>query len=486
MSNQALLHDLARAMPLGLTRLDMGAQYIHGKHREFLNDVCLRMASRELDRVIISAPPRHVKTTTLNKYLPAWWLMRWPREDVISASYNANYARRAGIHTRDLVRRWGPVLTGVDVDKEVGAAEYWKTTEGGGMLSAGIGGSATGSGADLFIVDDPVKNPQDARSPTISDTHYDWFRSVAQTRLAPGGVIAIIMTRWSDLDLVGRILEEHRDEWTVINLPAVAGAEDPMGREPGQALWPERYDVQALQRIAREQGPSSWSAMYQGDPVPDGGAILQRRWRRTYEVARNGAFEALDERGAVAEEAHGHECSGATFVDPAPGGKEENDYFAATTWRLTPKRRLLLVDVVHVKAEFTQHLPELRRIYARHPYPIGVERNHAGLALFQVARDEGIPVFELVADADKITRARVAEARFAAGTVHFPRAAPEWLRSVEDEIFRFPYSRHDDLMDTVSYACQWAGRGGAQRASVVRRGVSRFVGVRPGEYQGVK
>lgn len=208
-------------------------------------------------------PPRHGKSEMASRYTPAWYLGRYPNRRVILASYEADYAASWGRKARDLLEEHGSSLFGVCVRQDSHAANRWDLADhNGGMTTAGVGGAITGRGADLLIIDDPVKSVEEAESETYRARTWDWWRGVALTRLEPGGSVILVMTRWHEDDLAGRILQEDSANWRVLSLPAIASddLDDPLDREPGEPLWPERYDADALARRRQEMGSRLFEA----------------------------------------------------------------------------------------------------------------------------------------------------------------------------------------------------------------------------------
>lgn len=215
-------------------------------------------------------PPRHGKSELICRYFPAWYLGLHPERNVILTSYEQKQASKYGRLSRNLIdEHGGRVFGGVHVAQDSSAADNWRI-EGrdGGMTSVGIGGPLTGKGADLLIVDDPIKNAEQALSEAFRDAAWEWWQSTAFTRLEPNAAIVIVQTRWHSDDLVGRCLNRQRDEnWTRIRLPALAELDgDPLGREPNEALWPERFGQKALERIRDGMDAYWWLSLYQQTP----------------------------------------------------------------------------------------------------------------------------------------------------------------------------------------------------------------------------
>lgn len=225
--------------------------------------------------VVIDAPPRHGKSELVSKWLPAWYLMNYPKLRLILASYAADFARGWGRKARDIVNEFAPLLSHRAIlSKITSAATDWETISGGGMASAGALGPLTGRGANALIVDDPIKNDKQALSATFRDQLWDWWQSTAETRIEPGGIAIVMATRWHKDDLSGRLLEQARkgDRAPVVHLhlPAIADDACILGRKEGEPLWPERWPIETLEERKRKLDAFWWNALYQGSPVRSG------------------------------------------------------------------------------------------------------------------------------------------------------------------------------------------------------------------------
>ena len=283
-------------------------------------------------RVIVCMPPRHGKSELVSRYFPAWFIGTFPERRVMLASYEADFAAGWGAKARDLLDRTGGAF-GVRVRGDSSARGRWDVVgHEGGMVSVGVGGAMTGRGADALIIDDLVKNYEEAHSPTQRDRVWDWFRSVAYTRLEPGGSIVVIQTRWHEDDLVGRLLENEAERWQVVSLPALAEADDPLGRAEGAPLWPSRFDRAALEEKRQTLGSYLWSALYQQRPSPAAGAVFRREWFRTFTDAGD-AYRLGEVMWPKSE------CRRFCTVDLATSTKTSADYTVIATWALTAAKR---------------------------------------------------------------------------------------------------------------------------------------------------
>jgi predicted phage terminase large subunit-like protein len=278
--------------------------YQRAAHIELLNTYLEKAANREIKRLMIFMPPQHGKSTTVSKGFASWWIGTYPDEPVILASYGQDWAEHWGRECRGLLTEYGDELWGVKVRADTHAAKRWqlewsdperRPPPKGGMTAVGIGGATTGRGAGLFLIDDPVKDQEEARSAVIQQRNIDWYQTVVKTRLAQDGVIVVIQTRWHENDLSGWLLRTEGHAWTVLSLPALTEIDDPLDREPGAALWPEKYRKEYLEEIRhgavdpetgeRRGGTTSYwfNAMYQQRPTEEEGGTFKRWWWQWYD-----------------------------------------------------------------------------------------------------------------------------------------------------------------------------------------------------------
>ncbi len=271
------------------------------------------------NRLMVFMPPRHGKSYLISRHYPAWHVGTNPDHAVIVTSHTHKLAGEFGAAGRDLMKEFGQDHFGIDVSKTSQSKEEWRIARRAGVVKAsGIGGPLTGSGADLFIIDDPVKNAEQAISATYRDKTWNWWQSTASTRLEPFAKVVLMNTRWHDDDLAGRILREEGDirdggRWRVLSLPAIAEEDDELGRAPGEALWPERWPIEKLREIEKDKTAYWWGAMYQQRP----GQFGETSWPAEY-------FENI----WADEWPDGFDLS-AMAIDPAMGkDKKRGDYQA--------------------------------------------------------------------------------------------------------------------------------------------------------------
>lgn len=279
--------------------------WVHAKHTAYLNTILLDLAARKLrDQgyvgVIIEEPPRVGKSELTSHYFPAYYLGTYPDDPIMLASYEASFAASWGGKVRDTVDKWGNALWGIEVSNTSSAKNEWRLkNHKGGMMTAGVGGSFTGRGAKLLLIDDPIKNAEEADSETIRDKHYSWFKTTARTRLEPDAIVCLIMTRWHEDDLAGRLINDMEenpdaDKFLVVRLPMIAeGPEDipeeeefvpdVLGRVPGELLFPERFSLSGERgkidvRPLEARQDRTWFALYQQRPTTVQGAMMNPAW----------------------------------------------------------------------------------------------------------------------------------------------------------------------------------------------------------------
>lgn len=264
----AALREGWRLTPATLGHRITNGRWIAARHLLHISTIIATEIARGDARIILTMPARHGKSEFLSVNTPIWFLEKWPGKFVMSISYGSELATDFSLKVRDTLQDEDLhhlLRTRIRQDKK--RVDRWLTPQGGGLTAAGIGGPLTGRGADLMLIDDYIKNAEDSLSVGQLKKTWEWFKSTAYTRLEPRASLVILATRWNVNDLIGQCIKKMPNEnWLVINLPAIAEAHDPLGREIGEALWPERYSLERLLRIKEALGDYWWSAMYQQHP----------------------------------------------------------------------------------------------------------------------------------------------------------------------------------------------------------------------------
>lgn len=439
----------AKQNPAFFAKYVSNNKWVAADHLILLSKYLEGILNGSIKQLMVFMPPRHGKSEYISKYFPAFFLGTHPDKRVILSSYEADFAAGWGYKVRNILQEHGKNLFGVQVSQQSAARDRWDLQGySGGMQTAGVGGALTGKGADLLIIDDPVKNAEEALSKTYREKTYDWYRSTAYTRLEPGGAVIIIQTRWHDADLSGRLLKEEPEKWTVISLPALAEESDLLGRAAGDALFPSRFNAADLHEIKRTLGPYWFSALYQQKPQDEEGAIFKKDFFKYFNQQGNILDLGGDKKNVL------QQCKIFQTCDPAASTKTTADFFVLATWAQTPQNDLILLDVLRARLEGPDQVNLFKQQYQRwKPAFQAIESVGVGKTIYQLLVREGLPVIELKADSDKVTRAIPAAARMEAGTIYFKQGAT-WITDFEEELLSFPTGAHDDQVDVLSYAVQ--------------------------------
>lgn len=422
----------------------------HAVHLDYIAELLTEMEFHPIF-LIITVPPRHGKSELISHWTPVWFLKKWPHKRIILASYQAGFASDWGGNVKNtIIENEGEL--GLQLAMDTKAKAQWKIAGyGGGMLSTGIGGAITGRGGDLLIIDDPIKSYKEALSETYRNAIKQWYRSTLRTRAQPGASIIILMTRWHEDDLAGWLLEESKntdsdipqDPWQSINLPAIAEGDDPLGRNEGEALWPEMYDLNSLLNMRDSStgiGSYWFSAEYQGSPRPEGGSILKEAWFNYFSEAED---PLLNEKAPV------QRCLQAW--DTAFEKGEENSRTACVTW-IETKLGYFVMDVWADRVEFPELVDIVKAKYKQWiPERIFIEHKASGHSLVQqLRRDTKLPIVPVKAVTDKAVRVHSISGIVEAGKVFLPARAP-WLSEFLHEVCSFPSARLNDITDAFAH-----------------------------------
>lgn len=425
------------------------------KHCVFISDAIVGMVEHdECDLLIVDTAVRHGKTELCSRWTPAWAVCKH-RTRVGLASYEADFAAMHGRRAREIVNDHGH-LFGVKIDDSSRAAFRWDVIgSDAGMWTAGAGGPIIGKGFGLGVVDDPIKNAEEAESAVIRDKLWDWWQRVFLTRREPRAKMLLIMSRWHDDDPIGRLLRwigESGMRIRHLRLPAIAEEDDPLGRAPGQALCPERFDEVALAGIRSDVGPHAWASMYQQRPILAGGGMFKRSMLR-YWTARTVDEATWYQLGDTLVD--GEQVWRFSTMDPAYVRGKRTDFTAIATWGVAPTDppSLLLLDLRRIRVEAVDHAPLIEAVWGQmQPAWVGIEKQAATLSMFDEVQRRGVVVRWLKPDKNKVARAETAAAVMEAGRVWLPENAP-WLSEYIDELMTFPVGKHDDQVDVTAYAC---------------------------------
>jgi len=448
--------DLADAFssPHGLAVHVSDGAWRPAEHLVYIGERLKKLAGRwesAPKNLMIFCPPQHGKSELVSRYFPAWYLGMNPDHVVMLLSYEAGFAKHWGGMARDVFRTAGPEVFNLELAEGNKAPRAgWRVAGRRGQFNcSGAGGPITGKPVDLLIVDDPVKDHGDAMSRARQEYLWNWWRSTVGSRIVPRTRIVLIMTRWHEYDIAGRILEHDADSWEVITLPALAVEDDILGREEGEPLWPEMRPLEFLQDQREKNGTYWFGAMYQQRPQGAEGAIFHRSRFRYFRD--EGSHFALITASGVRRVLKA-DCYWYQTGDFAHRVRSQNDYTAIATLAITPDGEMLVVDMVRERLEVSQQWPRMKQLRAAFPLVAyqAVEAADAGFGVIAAAASEGHALRELKADRDKITRATGVSVAYEAGRVYHLDGAP-WLGDFEAELLYFPAGRHDDQVDVLAY-----------------------------------
>lgn len=434
---------------------------------ETLTDA-IKNKSRKKQLLIFKAPPRHGKSELLPIHAPPWILGNYPKSRIIIAAYAASLAEKHSARGRDIFDEWGSMLWGVNPHPKVFSRGTWDNDRGGGVRAVGIGGAATGYGADFFFIDDYHSDRKEAESQLQRDTVWDWWQAVAVTRIHPGGIVSIFATPWHDDDLVGRLLKQYEKEGdkfpfkvTVINLPALAEENDILGRKEGEALWPWWSDKTELEDIKNAVGPYEWAALFQGSPTVRGGTLFKSEHFRYY------TFDPLTKeyicyRKDIAEpiRIRKNDLTRHVYCDPSLEIKKTNDPTGAAAWGYSRRYKVwLLLDRLNDRIEHTQVMNRLKLFAFKNGCTkIGIENEKLGKVLVKQSAGKDsiggikIPFMEIpTGGLDKYARATPMAGYIENERVFFPKDAP-WLSPYESSLVKFPNDAHDEDVDITAMA----------------------------------
>lgn len=404
------------------------------KHLRLIAEHLDMVERGEIDRLAIHMPPRHGKSESVTYRFPVRWLERNPQSNVLVTGYNERFARKFGRRCRNLAKERG--IVGDDKT----AADEWETKSGGLLMTRGVGSPPTGTGFNLIVIDDPVRRREDAESETFREKAWDWYTDDLYQRLEPGGAIVLIMTLWHEDDIGARAVASEPGRWKVLKLPALAQEDDLLGRKPGEALWPERYDEEALQRIrgvmSQNEGLRSWEAVFQQNPTPREGSFFKvsnlkivpevpvgLREVRAWDIAAtagSGAYTAGVRMGTTGD--------GIFYVTDVKRGQW------ATDERDKEMRQTAMLDGTRVKIR----VPE-------DPGAAGKSQAQAFIRLLA-----GFSVRAKPVSGDKETRADPFSSQVNAGNVRL--LAGDWSKAFIEELRQFSGGKFKDQVDAASDA----------------------------------
>jgi predicted phage terminase large subunit-like protein len=424
------------------------------RHCEILAATLQRVADGDLHRLMVFMPPRHGKSELASRLFPAYYLYRWPERFVGLGSYAAALAYSFSRICRENYLQGGGIIK-----DDSGQIQHWETTKGGGLWAAGVGGPITGKGYHLGLIDDPLKNSQEAFSQTIRRGQQEWYDSTFATREEPGGAQIVILTRWHEDDLAGWLLNREQmednetpEQWHVVNFPAIAEAKpialpptctlEPDWRSEGEPLCPERYPLPKLERF--KKNPYFWSALFQQRPSPLDGDYFKRAWWQWYSAAPEGMTVALSFDCAFKE------TSSSDYVVGQVWGKLGADYY--------------LLDQIRDRTDINGTLQMVQSLSTKWPQAKAklIEDKANGSAVIDLLKRKIPGLIAVQPEGGKVVRAVAVSPYVESGNVHLPQGKA-WASDFVEECAAFPNGAHDDQVDAMTQAINWLERARRDR-----------------------
>lgn len=459
----------------------MQPDYLVGKHHKILATMLMGIERGDKDRICVNIPPRHGKSQLVSIYFPAWFLGRNPDKKVMMVSHTTDLAVDFGRKVRNLISSdaYRAIFPTVRLAQDSKSAGRWNTNSGGEYYACGIGSALAGRGADLLLVDDP-HSEQDVINGNfeVFEKAYEWFTFGARTRLMPGGRVAIIQTRWHMDDLTGRVTRDMvnndlSDQYEVVEFPAILEIESKKsGKVVHKPLWPEFFDMKALERTKASMPVFQWNAQYQQQPTAEEAAVVKREWWQEWTSENPPVCEYI-----------------IMSLDAAAEKHNRADFTALTTWGVFLNEEenayhIILLNSIKERLEF----PELKALAMQEysewePDSFIVEKKSSGAALYQEMRRTGLPVQEYTphrGSGDKMARLNSVADIIASGMVWVPQT--RWAEEVIEEIAGFPFMSHDDLVDSTVMALMRFRQGGFIRLPTDEPDEPRYFRQRRGGY----
>jgi len=431
----------------------MDPDFLCAQHHRQLANLLMDIAFNKKDRIAVSIPPRHGKSHLISTLFPAWFLGKFPNKKVMMVSNTTDLAVDFGRKVRNIIAdaKYATIFPGISLAADSKSAGRWSTNYGGEYFATGVGAAIAGRGADLLLVDDPHKEGDLlAGNFDALDKTYQWFMFGARTRLMSGGRVAIVHTRWHQDDLIGHLVKDgaknaKADQYEVFEFPAILPS--------GKALWPEKFDLTALERTKASMPAFQWNAQYMQAPTAEGGALLKREWWRPWKKDRPPTCDYV----IMALDAAAEKNTRADFTAILTFGVFSDDELTQGA------SHLILLNAINVRVEF----PELKQLAYREykdwePDSFIVEKKSAGTQLYQELRRAGVPVTEFTPGrntGDKVARVNAIADIVSSGMVWYPEGR-RWAEDVIEQALAFPYGSNDDMVDCMSMALARFRQGG--------------------------
>lgn len=434
------------------------------RHTKFVCEKLQKIIDGEQHFYIVEMPPQHGKSLSITKTFPSYYLMRYPSKHVMVSAYSQDLYTQFAASNRRNFTTWSKLFglkTGKNTANEFEVLDPHGEGSPGSFFATSMLGGASGMPADLLIIDDPIKNAEEAMSPTIKNKIWNEWNMTFYPRLQKGGSVIVIMTRWQKDDLAGRLLQRSSLPWEEIKLPAIAedmldGQTDAIGRKAGEPLCPELHDLDELLTHKHDMETRQFTALYQQSPTVEGGNLFKREWVKYFVPDRQTQVRlGLTDKEAVVQPKIFDELAqswDATFKDG-----DSSDYVAGQVWARRDADYYLM-DWIHERLSFVQTLSAIRSITAKWPKAKAkyIEDKANGSAIIDTLKHEIGGIIPVTPDGGKIVRASAVSPLWEAGNVYVPH--PLWKPGVEDllqEIFEFPNAPHDDYVDAMTQALNY-------------------------------
>lgn len=413
--------------------------WIAGKHHKIICDKLDDVIAGKIKRLMFFLPPRHGKSMCVTKTFPSYYLGKFPDKRVLEVSYGEDLAKEFGESNRKKVEEFGLPVFDINVSATQSSKVDWNIENHyGGMVSVGVGGGITGKGADLLILDDPIKNRTEAESERFRRYLYSEWQSSIYTRLHPNATVIIILTRWHEDDLAARLIKESPDEWDIVSLPCICDSDDDLlCRKIGEPLWPEHgFDKRWAETTKKTVGSYAWSSLYQQSPTPAGGSIIKRSWIKYYDSLPL-QFDKI---------VQSWDCS---FKD-----NSDNDYVSGQIWGKLGINYYLL-DRVHDRMGIVATINAIKAMSAKwkEANSIFIEDKANGTAVVEMLKNQIPGIIPVEPKGGKIVRTQAVAPFFEAGNVYLPDPSIKaWVGDFVEEVLSFPNGQNDDDVDSMSQA----------------------------------
>lgn len=430
------------------------SKYKNARHHDAIAKVVETVVSGDIRFLILTMPPRHGKSEIVSRRLPAWLMGKFPDRHGIVATYSDDFAGTFGRDVRAILKmaQFRQVFPDCRLERGGAAADYLRTTQGGQWSFVGRGGGLTGRGGHILICDDLIKDAEEARSKAIRDKAWEWFTKVAMTRRMGLKLVILTFTRWHSDDPIGRLTDPENEFYNrklaerikIINFPAIAEEDDPLGRAPGEALWPEgpdKFDLEFLEE-QRALDPLGFESLYQQRPTVADGVLFRREHVSYYDPA---TINESDLRIYCAS-------------DHAVTTNQRSDYTALLRVGVDKQNHIYLLDAWWRKARTDEVVEAMLTMARQDPKPLvwWAEKGHISKSIGPFLRKRQIEtqtwfnLVEVTPAGDKEQRAQSISARMSMGYVHFPKGKP-WVEKAINELLAFPNGLHDDFVDALAY-----------------------------------